>query len=695
MAANAAELSAALKGAFRIISDSRISFAASSVAASRVTSENFLYEASFQPVNNDPFWLGHLKKYRVNADGSIGDVLWDAGDLLQAKDPSTRQIFTCFSGVVTSFASGVFSDPGKAKTYLDVQTGNEAQAIVGYIRGESSFNPDNWKLGDVFHSNPVTVGSPSAYYIDVRSPQAFDDFRSSQASRERIVVMGANDGQFRAIQASDGNEKWSFIPPNFLPKLKYFAHSTHPTSLQHTYFVDGPVTVADVWLGGGDGTTKYASDWHTLLVFGEGKGVRDSSNKAGFLWSSSSSCDSAFNKTYTSTYPYYCGYYAFDVTNTSASPPVFRWLLNFPSGGPQTQQYLDEPWSRVAIGKVKIGGNEKWVGFIGGGYNNDHDANKGKGFFVIDLSSGAVLWSFTRGSADTRTASLMMTYSVPASPAIVDTDNDGFIDTAYVGDLGGNMWRFKFCTQADGPACNTENWSGGLLFQASTGFIQPIYTTATVARGSLWVFWGTGNRENPTGTGSGPDHFYALQDNGRTATYTILNFQDITTPGTIYSGAQPGWYITLGGTGEKVISDPTVFGGIVLFTTYTLAASSSDPCAKAGTGKLYAIAMMRLAIGGYMYDPGAGVLSFPSSPGDTTGGARSVTLGSGIAKSPMISQKPAPGGPSDLYVSLSGGGGQNTRIISSGQLGSTPLTQRFTQTSPSSHLLHWKDGRIQ
>ena len=90
----------------------------------------------------------------------------------------------------------------------------------------------------------------------------------------------------------------------------------------------------------------------------------------------------------------------------------------------------------MAIGKVIIGGNEKWVGFIGGGYDNSGDSNRGKGFFVVDLTSGNILWSFTRGGSTTSTTSMSMTYSIPGSAAIVDTDNDGFVDTAYIGDLG-------------------------------------------------------------------------------------------------------------------------------------------------------------------------------------------------------------------------------------------------------------------
>ena len=46
------------------------------------------------------------------------------------------------------------------------------------------------------------------------------------------------------------------------------------------------------------------------------------------------------------------------------------------------------------------------------------------------------------------------------SPAIVDRDNDGFIDTAYVGDLAGNPWKFTFCPfdpdTTKSKQCNTN-----------------------------------------------------------------------------------------------------------------------------------------------------------------------------------------------------------------------------------------------
>jgi Tfp pilus tip-associated adhesin PilY1 len=101
----------------------------------------------------------------------------------------------------------------------------------------------------------------------------------------------------------------SFIPPNQLRKLKDSAHNSHPTGLSHQYYVDVPISVADVWLGAGYGTTKSRCDWKILLVFGESRGW------TGAPWSFFASCTSDFQNVYSETYSYYCGYFALDITN--------------------------------------------------------------------------------------------------------------------------------------------------------------------------------------------------------------------------------------------------------------------------------------------------------------------------------------------------------------------------------------------
>lgn len=661
LASSASELTDALKQAINIIREATYSFSMASIQTSRTTDENYLYEASFEPVNNDPFWLGHLKKYSINTDGTVGSVaVWDAGSVLQLASASGRTIYTYKSGSLTTFTTSNIT-----KEDLDADTDAERDAVVGYIRGEDAYNPDNWKLGDIFRSAPVTIATPSSFFCDTRDTNdSFSAFRTNNerisANGKRTIIVGANDGQIHAFNTFSGGESWSFIPPNLLPKLKYVAHSSHPTGLTHQYFVDGPSTVADVWLGTGDGTAKSASDWKTLLVFGEGRGGTSR------LWSSSSSCDSGFNATYSTTYPYYGGYYCLDVTNPLS--PVYKWRINPNSSD---APYVGDPWCKVFPGKVKISGNEKWVGFLGGGYNAQDCSNpskcdeRGKGFFFIDLSNGNILKSFTLANTSS------MKYSIPATAAIVDTDNDGFIDTAYVGDLGGNMWRFELCTSADGSSCASSDWSASLLFGSSSGVIRPTYTAPAVSRdshGNLWVYWGTGDKTDPTAAAA-QEKFYAVKDNDRLTTWGISDLENITSGTYDSSSASPGWYINFAGQGEKVLAEPTVFGGVVYFTTFT-PDQSGDPCSYGGDAKLYGVDSVS----------GGGVLS--------ESGDRSITIGTGIPTAPVISLKPGAGLSPDLYVTVSTGGEGG---------GSSTMRVNFEPPTLANrtNMLFWLDRRLQ
>ena len=179
-----------------------------------------------------------------------------------------------------------------------------------------------------------------------------------------------------------------------------------------------------------------------------------------------------------------------------------------------------------------------------------------------------------------------------------------------------------------------------------------------------------------------------VKDNDRSSTYTAAQLQNITN--SVFSYTSPGWYITLG-SGEKVLADPSAFGGMVTWTTY-VPYTGTNPCNQAGTSNLYSVAMMPVAIGGVTYQVGAGL--FATTTGNVVG-TRSMALGSGVAQVPIYSQKPGGTGSTDAYVSMSGGGQANTSITSSAAMGSTPYTQRLQATSPSAQLLHWWDQRVQ
>ncbi|MFI5323769.1 MAG: pilus assembly protein [Thermodesulfobacteriota bacterium] len=55
------------------------------------------------------------------------------------------------------------------------------------------------RLGDIFHSNPVVVGSPSSLYFDV----GYQQFAAKYKDRSAIVYVGANDGFIHAFHAGE------------------------------------------------------------------------------------------------------------------------------------------------------------------------------------------------------------------------------------------------------------------------------------------------------------------------------------------------------------------------------------------------------------------------------------------------------------------------------------------------------------
>ena len=118
------------------------------------------------------------------------------------------------------------------------------------------------------------------------------------------------------------------------------------------------------------------------------------------------------------------------------------------------------------------------------------------------------------------------------------------------------------------------------------------------------------------------------------------------------------------GHGEKILSPPTVFGGVVYFTTYT-PSQSADPCEAGGSSTLYGVG----------YTCGAGQLDDDS---------RTLELGDGMASAPIVSVSRDPSTAElsgSVFVNTSTGGFQNTGV---------------NPNIPSSLVdyIYWKDMRI-
>jgi type IV pilus assembly protein PilY1 len=618
LASTADQLNQALKTILKFVRSQPFYVAAPSIPSIRLSDkegeDNVVHISSFIP-NDAPFWKGSLKKYRANEDGTVpvgpdgnplkSNLIWDASDQLKNVDPTSRNIKTYVNSAMTSFTYNNLTNAD-----LGVASDKEREDLINHIRGIDAYDVNGngnktetreWKLGDIFHSNAVIVGSPSSFFEDLGFSGP-GGFREKKKERTKIIIAGANDGMLHAFNAQTGNEEWAFIPNSLLKTLKLMKTA-------HTYHVDGSPKIADVWFDSNNDNQKAADEWRTVLVCGLRKGGKH--------------------------------YFALDITDTLN--PKYMWEFPSPKDPkiPNYQDFLDnkvgQSWSEPAIGKVKIEQGtelvEKWVAFIGGGYDpedekKDTEAINGNVFFVIDIMTGEIIKEFS--GLD------FMSHSFPAPPAAVDTNSDGYVDRVYIGDLGGQMWVFNVSFDGISKKSNSQ-WNGQRLFKAPKESKEKhnIYNQPGVAfdrYGIPWVYFGTGDREDPRDATNPRERFYAVMDDGKgEGDYPRLenDLKDVTNLYTFSPDrTRKGWYIRLEKASkrlEKVVGKATVFNKLLYFTTYYYD-DKAEPCDVAGDARLYVVE----------YVSGGGAFVLEDYLQGIRPEQRSKVIGSGVASSPVI-----------------------------------------------------------
>src|SRR5262249_20178667 len=279
--------------------------------------------------------------------------------------------------------------------------------------------------------------------------------------------------------AGSGNELFGFMP---WPARKNIQYKPTDFPTRKYYFVDGSPTVADAWL--------YTS-------YNVSSKLANGSERRNVLAGSMREGGNA--------------YLALDVTNPAAttcpSPalgsgyPCYLWEFPKENAATTITNWMGQTWGDPVITKVRVavGTNviERWVAVVTGGYDPTGDPNTtatysatataGRSIWVLDLETGKVLASrkfdtagdcTKPGAAVNTTAERKMCLSLAATPAVYDTDNDGFADLIYVGDLGGNIWKWVIknpltlsgATTASQP---TTDWPFRQWFSA------PIYVNGT------------------------------------------------------------------------------------------------------------------------------------------------------------------------------------------------------------------------
>jgi type IV pilus assembly protein PilY1 len=625
------QLEAALQDAIRKMVAATFTFATPVLPTTSATGLSRAYLAAVQSNPMRPSWRGFLKAYNrdangqvlTNTDGTPNEsascyvdppnntkpcLAWEAGSVLNTKLAADRLIYTA---TALNGSRETFSTANSNITALRLGAADDTERakIIDFIRGVDTVDEDGngnfteqrvWKLGDIFHSTPVVVGAPF-----LPGDSSYESFRSTYSGRTAVVIAGSNDGMLHAFRESTGVELWAFIPPDLLPRLKELTHLTG----EHEFYVDASPVAADI---------KVGSDWKTIVIFGERRG-------GGVI-------------------------HALDITNPS-DPYYPRYLWSF------TDSKMTESWSEPVIGKVKVsngsgGFTDKYVAFFGAGYESASNNTHGAAFFALDLATGAKLWEYSNNGT-TDNDRKYMRFSIPGNPLALDLDNDGYLDRIYIGDVGGQLWKFDISAVAtiDGTSHLVTNWTGKRLFRPmldtatadpsppNNGEYHPtqaIYGSpnATLDKDkNLWLYFGTGDRNHPNNLDT-TNRFYGIKDTTDMTNLSTLRESDLVAASTIVNTTtiNHGWYIALG-TAEKVLAAADVFNSVVFYSTFT--PSTTQACGTGGGTARLAAVQITSSYAAIDWNSTNKLAFTASNPSDATKD-KSTIIGTGIPSKPVV-----------------------------------------------------------
>jgi len=514
------------------------------------------------------------------------NILAKPGFGIPANESAYTGTYAISCAACTSFTYPVTLSPADSVTgTATASLPPDKTSLVNWVRGQDNYGDELASPGspitvrpsihgDVLHSRPVVINYGGAGGI--------------------VAFYGTNDGVFRAVNANQtgagaGSELWGFVPTEFYGSLNRQRTNSPPLKLPTTppgivptpetkdYFADGSTGVYQEI--DATGTTTTAQIFITMRRGGSviyALNVLDA-NSPQFMWKRSNS-DTGFNE-------------------------------------------LGQTWSRPKT--AKLAGYANTVLIFGAGYDSAEDSEPpqadsvGRGIFIVDASTGALVWSATHqdgGGATictggaTQASCLVsgMDYSIPSDVTLVDHDGNGKIDRLYVGDTGGNVWRVDFEPTAAHTTPNYWQINKLAALGCDTGVCATPATNSTTPRKFLYppdvvpaggydiVLAGSGDREHPLRSSAAQNvtnRMYALSD-----FRTGNDFSSPTTPGPItgsalfdatshsYSGmlsdgitSASGFYITLA-TGEKVVNAPATVAGITFFGTNQPATPSPNSC---------------------------------------------------------------------------------------------------------------------
>ncbi|NMY53100.1 PilC/PilY family type IV pilus protein [Pseudomonas sp. WS 5011] len=635
-----------LTDAFNEIIQNVISTDASFVSASapvnsfnRADNKDELYFSVFRPQESDR-WPGNLKRYRLDIDGarildfvgseavdsetgffkSTSRSWWSAtadgnttvagGAASQLPTPGSRNLFT-YTGSTPSSPVSLATDAHRLITTnanLDTPLGtanaSERTALVNYIRGfDTNGTTQRKAIGDPLHSSPRLI----TYGCTTRS-------NGVCTSGKQSAVFGTNEGFVHLIDTSNGAEQMGFMPSALLGNIARLKDNARTTTSKRPYGMDNTVTV---WANDANNNGIIHADGGTTAEAGE------------FVYAYATMGRGGRN------------IYALDITTPTS--PRLLWQIIGGENGTSGFAKLGQTWSAPVKTKVQVGTASDSnpptdVLIFAGGYDPEQDAqvdgdtnyvrrvdDMGNAIYIVNAKTGALIWSASNASGHDAVLTDMQ-YSMPSAIRVIDlqkneegtlvNDGQGTADQFFVGDMGGQVWRFHINNGSSGASLVSPAGTNGNGVFASVGgnaenarrfYHEPDIALLSV-RGtlSLAVNIGSGYRGHPLHEII-QDRFYSFRTNivvkatGSEGTLTENSLSDVT-DNLLQSGTaeqketaedeletRSGWMIQLSSDGEKVLSRALTASGRLYFNTYEPTARSDSCQASVGINRAYSV----------------------------------------------------------------------------------------------------------
>lgn len=334
-------------------------------------------------------WSGNLHAYPLSSDGTVSATdSWSNAGRFGAQSQIDAQNFDTGRSIVTmNDNTGIrfrWSElPTSQKQLIDPDTAVTATTspVLDFLRGDRSkeiptvngiYRQRGSVLGDIIHSTPVH----------------WDD------GTNRTIFVGANDGMLHAISATDGSERFAYIPSMLMDKLALLKDPMYA----HRYFVDGQMVARKYAAYAESGGTSR--DALSILVGGLGGGGR--------------------------------GLFALDIgavptSETDAASKILWEISNAKIGfGNLGHTYGTPILTKLPNGDAAL--------LVGNGYNNTGTGTAS--LFIINPHTGQMIEEISTGAGSLASPNGL------SSPSIVDDNRDGRADYVYAGDIDGNLWKF-------------------------------------------------------------------------------------------------------------------------------------------------------------------------------------------------------------------------------------------------------------